>query len=628
VTSDIFEGLNREQRRAVEAVRGPLCILAGAGSGKTTTITRRIANQVATGAFSPSEILAVTFTDKAAAEMRARLDALGAGGVRARTFHSAALAQLRHLAEEPPGDILPTKAVALRQIANSLPKPYRFRPAADLATEVEWAKNRRIAPEDYLDRLGTHEPPIEAKHMAWVYREYEHRKRARGMVDFEDLLVLSIAMYQRDEWAAETFRARYGAFTVDEYQDVNLLQQDLLDVWLGDRDNLCVVGDDYQSIYSFTGATPDYLLRMPMRFRGTKVIKLELNYRSTPEVLDFANRLTPHLGGAAKELRATQATGPMPSIRAFFGPEAELRYIVEETQELHAAGVPLTEIAILYRTNFRSEDYEQAFSDSRIPYQVRGGGFLSRAAAARLLPMMKRSKSTGVAGEVTRLATRNGYAAAAPEGLGEQERTRQNDFARLIQLAEEFQDGDATVADFAADLMARFDASGDGRGVNFLTYHRAKGLEFEVVFLPRLNEGELPFRRALDDEALAEERRLLYVGITRAKNRLYVSHVIGGRNTPSRFLAELGVAQRANNSRSKNRGVEDDAVVTALKKWRLDRATADGVPAYVVMHDATLQAIARVMPANIVALAAIPGIGPTKLERYGSETLAVLARYR
>ena len=307
---DIFAGLNQEQRRAVEAVQGPVCILAGAGSGKTTTIMRRIANQVATRTFAPSEILAVTFTDKAATEMRTRLHALGVDGIRARTFHSAALAQLRHLGAEPPGQVLPTKAVALRQIANSLPKPYKFRPAADLATEVEWAKNRCIPPDDYIDRLGSHEPPIDQKHMAWVYREYERRKRAKGLVDFEDLLALTIDMYAADSWATERFRSRYKAFTVDEYQDVNLLQQRLLDQWLGERDNLCVVGDDYQSIYSFTGATARYLLEMPRRFRGTLVVRLETNYRSTPDVLEVANRLAPQLGGADKVLRPTLEPGP------------------------------------------------------------------------------------------------------------------------------------------------------------------------------------------------------------------------------------------------------------------------------------------------------------------------------
>ena len=301
--------LNSEQQRAVDAVGGPVCILAGAGSGKTTTITHRVANQVESRAFRSDEILAVSFTDKAAGEMRARLDGLGVSGVRCSTFHSAALGQLRFFSAEPPQRILASKALPLRHIGNTLRRPYRFRPAADLATEIEWAKNRRIEPDDYIGSLGDHEPPIPSDLMVRVYREYERRKADQGWADFEDLLELTIRLFDADEGALEQVRDRYRAFTVDEYQDVNLLQQTLLDRWLGDRDELCAVGDDYQSIYAFTGASPDYLLSMPRRFPGATVVRLEDNYRSTPEVLEFANRLVPRLGGAEKILRATRPAG-------------------------------------------------------------------------------------------------------------------------------------------------------------------------------------------------------------------------------------------------------------------------------------------------------------------------------
>ncbi len=314
---EILAGLNREQRRAAEAVRGPVCILAGAGTGKTTTVTRRIAWQVASGAFRPEQILAVTFTDKAAGMLRARLAALGIEGVEARTFHSAALAQLYRYAPDSVGRILPTKALLLRQIASSLPRPFRFRPAADLATEVERAKNLRVAPDGYLASLGAHRPPIPADLMASVYREYERRKAARRELDFEDLLELAVRLYERDEHARADLRARYAAFTVDEYQDVNVLQQSLLDLWLGPRDELCVVGDDYQSIYAFTGASPRWLLGLAERFPHASVVRLEENYRSTPQVLAFANRLVPRLGGAEKVLRATQPAGPEPVARPF-----------------------------------------------------------------------------------------------------------------------------------------------------------------------------------------------------------------------------------------------------------------------------------------------------------------------
>src|SRR5438128_5331454 len=329
----IFAGLNPEQRRAVETVRGPVCILAGAGSGKTTTITRRIANQVAIGEFEPHEILAVTFTDKAATEMRGRLERLGVGGDTARTLHSAALRQLHRLGD-PPDRIMASKALLLRQLGNTLPPPYKFRPAGDLATEVEWAKNRRLTPATYLAEVGDHEPPIPADLMFRIFRGYEIEQEERGFVDFEDVLELTIRLFDERPEALAEIREYFSAFTVDEYQDVNLLQQTLLDRWLGERDELCAVGDDYQSIYAFTGATPAYLLAMPERFPDAAVVRLEENYRSTPEILAFANRLVPKLGGAEKTLRATRPAGVEPVAREFADADAEGAFVVGRIREL------------------------------------------------------------------------------------------------------------------------------------------------------------------------------------------------------------------------------------------------------------------------------------------------------
>lgn len=685
----ILDGLNPEQRRAVEAVRGPVCILAGAGSGKTTTITRRIAHQIATETFDVNSILALTFTDRAAREMRSRLATLGIENVRARTFHSAALAQLRHFSQEPIGQILPSKVMPLRQIANTLPMPYKFRPAADLATEIEWAKNRRVTPEEYPNSLADHEPPIPVDLMTGVYTRYEAGKRDRNMIDFEDLLELTIRLFQTESWVTEEFAARYRAFTVDEYQDVNLLQETLMRAWVGERDDLCVVGDDYQSIYGFTGATPDYLLEMPKRYAGTKVVRLETNYRSTPEVLAVANRLVPKLGGAEKVLEAARAPGPEPSLRQFSTPAGELSAIVEKIKNLHASGTAYEEMAILYRVNFRSEDYEEVLAAESIPYQVADGAFLSRATGRQMLTQLKRSKTTDIAAEVRQIAVRAGYIQEPPDDLGDQEATRQNDLARFVHLAEEFDDGTKTATDFVADIEKRFGGDGQGRGVNLLTLHRAKGLEFDAVFMPRVEEHELPFRRSRTDAAIAEERRLFYVGLTRAKTHLAVSWVQDGKRKMSTFVRELRGEQTV---RSGDSGItarmpareviraeiglfvectggfvgtivevdEDEAtveleggaqmgiafgepvtslgktlplappatqsdhVMKELKAWRLKRSKADEVPAYVVFHDSTLQEIAEAQPKSIDELAGVSGIGPSKLERYGAEVLAIL----
>ncbi len=587
----------------METARGPLCILAGAGTGKTTTITRRIAWQVSSGAFPPQQIVAVTFTDKAAGELRARLRALGVDGVRASTFHSAALALLRHF-EGDPGRILPSKAILLRRIGNSLPGAYRFRPAGDLATEIEWAKNRRLTPDTYRDRLGDHEPPIPPDLSLRVFREYERRKDAEGLLDFEDLLERTARLLENDAEVRAAVHDRWRAFTVDEYQDVNLLQQSLLDLWLGDRDDLCAVGDDYQAIYGFTGASAEWLLALPRRFPHAHVVRLERNYRSTAQVIELANRLVPRLGGSAKTLAPTLPDGPEPVI----GPALS---VVARVRELHAEGLPLEQMAVLVRTNARTSEFEEAFHEAGIPFQ--GASLLARDAARQLLKALRGRR--GPAAEIVReLAVRQGLLAEVPEKLGEREQTRQADLARLVRLADEL---DGEVEDFVALLHERFGASA-GRGVHLLTLHRAKGLEWEAVFLPRVEEGELPVRRG----DVEEERRLFYVGLTRAKRHLLVTW----EGKPSRFLDELGVRAAAPARPKRERpALEQTPAVQALREWRLARARADEVPAYVVFNDRTLAELVARTPRTLAELAAVPGIGPAKLERYGAELLAQLA---
>ena len=637
---EILTGLNPEQRQAALAVRGPVAILAGAGTGKTTTITHRIAYQVAVGAFPAGAILAVTFTEKAARELKERLERLGVQGVEARTFHSAGLSHLSRwwpvATGEPVPDVLDSKALLISSLANALPPPHRFMPRGELANEIEWAKNRMVRPAEYLDELERtdHEPPIPAELMHRVYDGYERRKQRTDRIDFEDMLGLAVRMFDEHPETAERVRERFHAFTVDEYQDVNPLQQALLERWLGERRELCVVGDDHQTIYTFTGASPEHLLSFPQRYPDATVVRLEENYRSTPQVLTVANALGAHLGGFRKELRATHHDGPGPTARALPDAAAEVVFVVTEIRRLHAEGIALEEMAVLYRINARSEPFEEALAAAGVPYQVRDGAFLRRPGPRSVLVRLRRPDAGAtVLQAVERATDAVGYDPAAEPDDAE-EVTRQADLGRLRALAAEYAaahpDGDP--AGFVAELATRFTVERSGRGVNLLTYHRAKGLEFDAVFLPRLLDKELPFRSGRAAADPVEERRLLYVGITRARRHLYLSWPTEPRTQPSPFLSELGVVPAPAAARK--------AVATAgpkvsvagggplfdrLKRWRLERAKADGVPAYVVFHDATLGAIAEERPTSRAALSTISGIGPTKLERYADEVLEVVA---
>jgi DNA helicase-2/ATP-dependent DNA helicase PcrA len=446
------------------------------------------------------------------------------------------------------------------------------------------------------------------------------------------MLALAVHMFGQHPETAERIRERFRAFTVDEYQDVNPLQQALLDRWLGERREICVVGDDHQTIYTFTGASPEHLLTFPDRYPDATIVRLEENHRSTPQILTVANALGQHLGGFRKELRATHPDGPSPTARLLADAGTEVAFVLGEIQRLHAAGVPLEGMAVLYRINARSEPFEEALADAGIPYQVRDGAFLRRPGPRSALARLRRApEDLSVVAAVERATDAIGFDPLSEPDDAE-EVTRQADLGRLRALAAEFSSAhpDGDLATFLAELVARFSAERSGRGVNLLTYHRAKGLEFEAVFLPRLLDKELPFRsgRAVADPL--EERRLLYVGITRARRHLYLSWPSEPRSAPSPFLAELGVglAPRVTTTRRERAAMEPPAggpLFDRLREWRKRRAQADGVPAYVVFHDATLASIAEERPASRAALATISGVGPAKLERYADEVLSVVA---
>ena len=669
-TASLLDDLNADQRAAARTTQGPLCIIAGAGTGKTRTITHRIACQVAEGVANPDQILAVTFTDKAAGELRQRLAGMGLSRpVRAATFHAAAWAQLRwfwHRAHDAPlPEVLASKVRLLVPLAR------RTRTQAmDLATEIEWAKARRLPPDHYAAAAAGRDAPLEPERMAAVYADYERAKDEAGLLDYEDMLLRATALIQDHPHIAAEVRDRYRFFTVDEFQDVNPAQFALLRAWLGPSQQVCVVGDDDQTIYSFTGATADYLLEFHRWFPTAATVTLTENYRSTPQVLALANAvLWNKPAGRRKRLSASRAGGPAPAFSEHDDDEAERAAVVTAIRGLLEQGVAPGEIAVAYRVNSQSEAWEQALRGAGIPYAVRGaGGFYQRrevrqaltvlrAAAGRPQPVPLGLEQTTPARPpradkaVSRvLREQMGWnGRAEPEGEAARERWR--NLGALVEVAAGLADDDATttLADVVTELSRReaegADAPSAGGAVTLLTLHKTKGLEFSAVFLVALEEGLLPISHAKTDEAVQEERRLLYVGVTRARRQLslswaqrrpgYAGKVVARR--PSRFLYNLGegapvsgsqqaATRRRTRTASPLDGAEDPALVQRLRDWRRERARADDVPAFVVFSDRTLAALAAQRPSTPRALLAVSGVGPAKVKRYGEDLIRVIAQ--
>ncbi|MEO8468299.1 MAG: ATP-dependent DNA helicase UvrD2 [Chloroflexota bacterium] len=662
----LLADLDPEQLDAVKATSGPVVIHAGAGSGKTRVISRRTAYAIATEVVPADQVLVVTFTDKAATEMVARLRSLGLPGVTARTFHAHALSQLRHF--WPAGhdgaalpDLLDSKLPIISRLARQLPGHYRFTPSKDLADEIEWAKARRIAPTAYEREAAAanRESPIPVDLFARIFADYERAKTRANRIDFDDLLVETVVLLESDADAAATVRLRKSWFSVDEYQDTNPLQQRLLELWLGDRDDLCVVGDEDQTIYTFTGATSDYLTAFTERHPGAREVTLSRNYRSSPEILALANRLLAS-EGRRKQLIATVPAGRAPTIRGFTDGEKELAAIVASIRGLvgdpEAAGAMRTgmtqaaEIAILVRINAQIPPIEAALTKARIPFRVRGQRFFERQEVRDALRLLKKIPETAIGPMLAhlveeRLITEMGYLAEDDSG-GPAARERTASLALVIELAQEAAAADPSVN--PAGLLAEFsgrataEAEGSADGVNLLTYHRAKGLEWDAVFLPQIEEGTLPMRQANTEQEIAEERRLLYVGLTRARRHLELSWAEkrDARRRPSRFLAALegraSVPGRVNiipgapmNAGTTRRARDEDSpLMNALVEWRLTAARSDGVPAYVIAPDTLLIDIAAQRPTTIPALRRMKGMGPSRLARYGAEIIEITTANR
>jgi DNA helicase-2/ATP-dependent DNA helicase PcrA len=630
-----------------------VCILAGAGTGKTRAITHRIAYAVRSGAVPAGQLLAVTFTARAAGELRTRLRGLGADGVQARTFHAAALRQLQYFAPRVLGGSMPEVTDHTLRLVGNAAARMRWNTdrneLRDLTAELDWAKAVLATPQTYaaVARQAGRETPADPERIARLMQEYEEAKQRAGVVDFSDLLLIMAAAIEQYGDVAEEIRARYRHFVVDEYQDVSPLQQRLLDAWVGNRDDLCVVGDANQTIYSFAGATPQHLLGFTQRFPRAVVVRLERDYRSTPQIVGLANSLV-RASAVKLTLIGQRADGPAPTFAEYDDEPAEAAAVAAECRRLVDEGTPAAEIAVLFRINAQSEVYEQALAEVGVPYVLRGGErFFDRAEikeARLLLRGAARSESAEqpLADAVRAvLATLNWYPDAPPTGGTARERWES--LGALASLADDLVA--VTPTAHLAELVAELDARANAQhaptvqGVTLASLHSAKGLEWDAVFLVGLTDTTLPIQHATTDAQIAEERRLLYVGITRARERLALSWALarspGQRRSrrPSRFLdglrpiaARSAAAKHRVEPKDKNKPSAQDAELFAkLREWRRLQAGAESIAAYRVFDDATLVRIADTAPADVDALGRISGVGPYKLEHYAKAVLAVLA---
>ncbi|WP_088987755.1 ATP-dependent DNA helicase UvrD2 [Micromonospora chokoriensis] len=697
-SEQVLAGLDPEQRSAVTAPAGPVCILAGAGTGKTRAITSRIAHRALSGQISPRHVLAVTFTARAAAEMRHRLTLLGAQGVQARTFHAAALRQVRYfaprlLAGRAMPELLDSKVRLVTLAAARVGLRADRAAARDLAGEIEWAKSSLVEPADYVVSAARalRDTPHEPAKVADVFTAYEQLKRSNGVIDFEDMLRAAVWGIEEHPDVGEQVRGQYRHFVVDEYQDVNPLQQRLLDAWLGGRDDLTVVGDASQTIYSFTGATSAYLVDFPRRHRNATVVRLVRDYRSTPQVVGLANAVISQARGTEARLRlelsGQRPPGPEPDLRIFTDEPAEANAVAARCRALIDAGTPAKEIAVLFRVNAQSEAYEKALTEASVPYVVQGAERFFERAEVRQAMVALRAATRSIPGEtplpaaVVEALTAVGWSPDAPPAGGAA-RERWEALSALVQLSEEYAAtpevvpiGEAasverpvTLFDFTEELARRAAQQHVPTvdGVTLASLHSAKGLEWDAVFLIGLAEGTLPTTYAKTVEQVEEERRLLYVGITRAREWLWLSYAAarspGGRaRRPSRFLPQLdrsggteraaggtGPARRAERRRTQIVSCRicgatllagpdrklgrcptcpsdiDDELHERLREWRQRVAAAQKVPAYVVFTDATLIALAERRPGRSEELIAIAGIGPRKLGLYGDSVLALV----
>ena len=656
---ELLNALDPDQRAVATQVAGPLAVLAGAGTGKTRAITYRIAYGAAVGAFDPSNVLAVTFTQRAAFEMRHRLAQLGVPKAQARTFHSAALRQLRHfwptVVGGPLPDVIPHKASLVAASAARLGITIDRTNVRDIAAEVEWAKVSMVDAAHYASRVARlrRDVPagLDAGDMARLLDVYEDAKNERGVIDFEDILIYLCGMLQERADVASIVRKQYRSFVVDEFQDVNLLQARLLDLWLGGRHDVCVVGDVAQTIYSFTGASPDYLTGFGRKHPGARIVELTRDYRSTPQIVSLANDVLAHSSQREGTVRLSSQRdgGAQVTYRTYDDDRAEAEGVAASIADLIDAGMAPHSIAVLMRTNGQSQAFEEALGARGIPVAVAGGQpYMARddvrTAISRLRAAAAAATDTGSVGEIVRdVLSGVGWAPEAPSGQAGSERW--SNMNAIVGWADDSQA--QTLPAFVAELDERvaYQVEPDKAGVELATIHAAKGLEWDAVFLVGVAEGLLPISYAKTAAAREEERRLLSVAVTRARDLLTLSWARSrgadgrGKRKRSRLLdgiwpeeARVGAPKKRAraSTRALNQAFEEEASPQAielfgrLKAWRLEVSRQAGVPPFAVFTDQTLRDIAQAMPKNTTQLRVIRGIGDVKVQRFAAPVLALV----
>ena len=537
LAEEILAALDAEQRAVATAVRGPVCVIAGAGTGKTRAITHRLAYAVDIGVVDPQRILALTFTARAAGEMRTRLRALGVPNVAARTFHAAALKQLMYFWPQVLGgrfpSLLTTKTGFLGEALNraNISATKSNTVLRDLAGEIEWAKVIGLAPDEYIRAVEDYARPIrvsnnkvDATAIAKVYEAYESLKKQERAIDFEDVLLLTVGMLEEEREVRDRIRDQYRYFTVDEYQDVSPLQQRLLDLWLGKRDDICVVGDPAQTIYSFAGATPSFLLNFTNKYPNAEVIRLTSGYRSTPEIINTANAIL-RSASLGHELDPINDHGDRPATQGFASEKEEASALVDLIKKDIESGYSSHEIAILTRTNSQLEIFEAALNAAGIENQIRNAErFFNRSEVREILTAIRSASVLSEGDWLNDLRD-------ALKPFGESEYVR-----AFLQLARELEsEGLTSLRAFLRELEDRAEQNNPPTlpGVALATLHAAKGLEWPKVYVAGASATVLPW----GNQPIEEERRLFYVGITRAQRSLTISYY----GEPSPFLAEAGL---------------------------------------------------------------------------------------